>query len=66
MEKIEYRAVIRFFVLKVLKAKKIYEELLEVYKELLPLKSTVEFWTEDDPHQKSLSKFIILLVKIQV
>ena len=85
MKKIEYRAVIRFFVLKGFKPKEIYEQLLEVYKESSPSKRTVEFLagefkrgrtglkaihTKDDqkpqPHQKSLSKFIILLVKIQV
>ena len=31
MEKIKYRAVIRFFVLKGLKVKEIYEQLLEVW-----------------------------------
>ena len=45
MEKIEYRTVIRFFVLKDLKAKEIYEQLLEVYKESSPSKRTVEFWS---------------------
>ena len=69
----------RAIVLKGLKAKKMYEQLLEMY----PSKCTVEFWagefkrgrtrlegTKNDqkpqPHQKSLSKFIILLVKIHV
>ena len=61
MEKIEYRAVIRFFVLKSLKAKEIYEQLLEAYKESSPSKRTVEFWAgefkrgrtslEDDPRK---------------
>ena len=45
MEKIEYRAVIRFFVLKGLKAKKTNEQLFEVYKESSPSKRTVEFWS---------------------
>ena len=55
------RAVIRFFVLKCLKAKEIYEQLLEVYKESSPFKRTVEFWAgefkrgrtrlEDDPRE---------------
>ena len=44
MEKIEYRAVIRFFVSKGFKAKEIYEQLLEVYKEFSPSKRTVKFW----------------------
>ena len=61
MEKIEYRAVIGYFVLNVIKAKEIYEQLLEVYKELSPSKHTVEFWAgefkcgrtrlEDDPRE---------------
>ena len=44
MGKIEYRALIRFFVLKGLKAKEMYEQLLEVYKESSLSKRTVEFW----------------------
>ena len=53
--------MLRFFVLKGLKAKEIYEQLLEVYKESSPLKRTVEFWAgesnrgrarlEDDPRE---------------
>ena len=43
MEKIKYRAVIRFFVLKGLKAKEIYEQLLNEYKEFSPSKRTVHF-----------------------
>ena len=51
--------MIRFFVLKGLKAKEIYEQLLEMYKESSLSKCTVEFWAgelkrgltrhEDDP-----------------
>ena len=62
MEKIGYRAVIRFFVLKALKAKEAYEQLLEVYKKPSPSKRTVEFWAgkficgrtrlEDNPPQE--------------
>ena len=73
------------FFLKGLKAKEIYEQLLEMYKQSSASKRTVEFWAgefkrgrtrlEDDPrerrpkpqpHQKSLSKFIIMLMNIQV
>ena len=71
LEKIEYRAVIRFFVLKGLKVKEIYEHLLKVYKVTTNLNVTR---LEDDsregrpkpqPHQKSLSKFIILLANMK-
>ena len=61
LEKIEYRALIRLLVLKGLKAKEIYEQLHEVYKESSPSKRTVEFWAsefkrdrvrlEDDPRE---------------
>ena len=44
MERLEYRAVIRFFVLIGLKAKEIYKQLLEVYKEFSTSKRTVDFW----------------------
>ena len=44
MEKVEYRAVIRFLVLKSLKAKEIYEQLLEVYKESSTSKRNVAIW----------------------
>ena len=63
--------MIKFYVLKGLKAKEIYEHLLEVYKEssLQPGRTKLEdakHIQKPQPHQKSLSKFIILLVKIQV
>ena len=44
MEKMEYRAVITFFVVKGSKAKTMSEQLLDVYKEFSPSKRTVEFW----------------------
>ena len=60
MEKTEYRAVIRLFVLKGLKAKEIFAQLLEVNKQSSPSKCTAEFWAgefkrgrrlDDDPKE---------------
>ena len=42
--KLTCQSRIRLFVLKGLKAKKIFEQLLEVYKESSPSKQAVEFW----------------------
>ena len=61
LKKFEYRAVIRFFVLKGLNPKKSYEQLIEVYKESSPSKRIVGFLAgefkhgrirlEDDPRE---------------
>ena len=58
--------MIRFFVLKGLKAKEIYEQLLEVYKESSTPKHTIEFWAgefqrgctrlEDNPFREGRPK----------
>ena len=51
MEKIKYSAVIRFFVSKGLKAKQIYEQLLEVYKEFSEFKRD-RTRLENDPREE--------------
>ncbi|XP_050514974.1 protein GVQW3-like [Diabrotica virgifera virgifera] len=47
MEKIKYRAVIEFLFLEGLKAKEIYERMLEVYKNSSPSISTVQRWVAE-------------------
>ena len=86
MEKTEYRAVIKFFVLEGLSATEIHTKMVKVLKESAPSFPTVHRWVfrvlnvvvqalkmnhvvdvqKVQQHQKSLSKSLILFVKIQV
>ena len=78
MEKTEYRAVIKFFVLEGLSATEIHTKMVKVLKESAPSFPTVHRWVlefkrgriEDEPvvdvQKVPLSKSLILFVKIQV